>query len=69
MRAFGRLMSRGLISLPTKPLCFPEWELIGNVLTYGLYRRLGQEHITPIGRTPTAEVCFAHFPVKRLPRR
>jgi len=34
------------------PLCFPEWDVIGNALSYGLYRRLGQEHITPIERIP-----------------
>jgi hypothetical protein len=30
----------------------PQWELIGEVLSYGLYWRQVREHITPIERIP-----------------
>jgi hypothetical protein len=33
-------------------LCFPEWELIGKLLSYRVYRRSNQERITPIERIP-----------------
>ena len=44
------------MSLPTYPLCFPEWDPIGDLLSYGLYWRVDEEHITPIEHIPNALV-------------
>ena len=30
----------------------PEWDVIGNPLSYGLYLRPAQEHITPVEHIP-----------------
>jgi hypothetical protein len=46
------VVEQGLISHFVDPLCFPEWEPGTNRLTYRLYRRRNQEHITPIERIP-----------------
>jgi hypothetical protein len=43
-------IQQGIISHYFDPLCFPEWELIENLLSYGLYRRSIQEHTSPIER-------------------
>lgn len=40
------------MSLPIYPLCFPEREQSGKLRSYGLYRRVDEEHITPIQRIP-----------------
>jgi hypothetical protein len=47
-----RKIQQGIISHFFDALCFSEWEPSTNRVTYGLYRRLHQEHITPIERIP-----------------
>jgi len=42
--------SKGLMSPPTYPVRYPEWDLIENPSTYGLYRPRGEEDITSIER-------------------
>jgi hypothetical protein len=46
------VVEQRLISLLMSPLCFPEWDVIGNPISYGLYQRRRFEHITPIDHIP-----------------
>jgi hypothetical protein len=57
--AHGQIQSsaqiqQGIISQFFDPLCFREWDPSTNWVTYRLYRRLSQEHITPIERIPVS---------------
>jgi hypothetical protein len=44
-----------------------EWDLIGNLLSYGLYLGRGQEHITPIEHIP--DVLVSEWQRKSCRRR
>jgi hypothetical protein len=46
------LIQQGIISHFFDALCFPEWDSRTNLVTYRLYRRSSQEHITRIERIP-----------------
>jgi len=52
MTDLARKIQQGIISHFFDALCFPEWDPSTNRVTYRLYRRLSEEHITPIERIP-----------------
>jgi len=60
MRSLTYSMGMSLDGYIVGPPCFPEWDLIGNVITHGLYPRRTQEHMIPIERIPDRPVAMSY---------
>jgi hypothetical protein len=46
------VVEEGTHKTPDLTAVLPEWDPIGNRVSYGLYRRYAQEHITRLERIP-----------------